>query len=352
MNKKNILIVTLLAVLVLGFIVFKSGLFTSEKDLKFSDIILAPDKNLILKYGQNFDLTLNEDKLKFSDSIIVVLNKTTRIDVSSSYILTLPTENLLLGPHFVDVTVWKKGSSKSISLPFKIVSDVMPTPSMFSIVRKIPHDAKSYTQGLEFHNGVLYESGGQYGESMIRKVNPTTGAVIKSIEVPKEFFAEGLTILNNKVYQLTWQEGIMMIYDEELNLISKPGFKSATGEGWGMCNDGKSLIISDGSNKLTWVNPETLVPEKTLHVYAGQKEVIYLNELEYVEGYIYANIYTTNQIAKIEASSGRVIHVYEFESLKKENTDGEVFNGIAYLPSSGTFIVTGKNWKNMYEVRM
>ncbi len=352
MNKKNILIIALLSILLLSFIVFKSGLFISEKDLKFSDIVMSPDKNLILKYGQNFDLVLNEEKLKSRDSITVILNKTRRIDASTTYKLNIPTQNLLLGPHFVDVTVWKNGNSKSISLPIKIVSDVAATPSMFSIVRKIPHDAKSYTQGLEFHNGVLYESGGQYGESLIRKVNPTTGAVIKSVDVPKEFFAEGLTILDGKVYQLTWQEGIMMIYDGELNLISKSGFKSATGEGWGMCNDGKSLIISDGSNKLTWVNPVTLMAEKTIPVYAGQQEVNYLNELEYVEGFIYANIYTTNQIAKIEASTGRVIHVYEFESLKKENADGEVFNGIAYIPVSGTFIVTGKNWKNMYEIRM
>lgn len=352
MNKKNGLILLLIGLLVLGFVFFKSGLFVNEKDLKFVDIIESPDKNLLVKYGQNFDLTLNEEKLKSRDSITIKLDKNKSLVFNGQYILNIPTETLGLGMHFIEVTTWKKGNSKTVTLPFKIISDVLPTPSMFSVVRKIEHDSKAYTQGLEWHNGFLYESGGQYGQSLIRKVNASTGEVIKTVDVPKEFFAEGLTILNGKVYQLTWQEGIMIIYDEDLNLLNKSGFRSATGEGWGMCNDGSSLIISDGSNKLTWVDPDKLTPQKTLHVYAGHQEVNYLNELEYVDGYIYANIYTTNQIAKIEASTGRVLNVYEFESLKKDNSDGEVFNGVAYLPKSGTFIVTGKNWKNMYEVRM
>lgn len=352
MSKKNVLILTLLSILVLSFIIFRTGIFTSPKDLKFADIIVTPDKNHVVKYGQNFEMQLNENNLKGYDSIIVVMNKNIRLPLETSFKVVINTKNIGLGPHFVDVTLWKKEKSNTVALPFNIVSDLNVAQSMYSIVRKLAHDDKAYTQGLEYHNGFLYESGGQYGESLIRKVQPSNGVVVKTVEVPKEFFAEGLTILNDKVYQLTWKEGIMLIYDEELNILSKSGFRSATGEGWGMCNDGTNLIISDGSNKLTWIDPETLQPLKTIHVYAGQKEVNYLNELEFVDGFIYANIYTTHQIAKIEASTGRVTNVYEFESLKMENTEGEVFNGIAFLPKSGTFMVTGKNWKNMYEVRM
>lgn len=352
MKKRGFLITGLFVILVFVFIIFKTGYFVLEKDLKFTDIILSPDKNQMIRYGESFNLQLNGEKLNSRDSLIVMLDKDERIEFGGNYTITVPSDKLKMGPHFLDVTVWKKGHSKTVTLPFKVVSDILPTPSMFSVVRRISHDPEAYTQGLEWHNGILYESGGQYGQSLIRKVDPKTGKVIKSVDVPEEFFAEGLTVLNGKVYQLTWQEGIMLIYDEDLQILSKSGFRSATGEGWGMCNDGQSIIISDGSNILTWVDPEKLTPQKTIHVYAGQQEVNYLNELEYVDGFIYAHIYTTNQIARIEAATGKVLNVYEFDSLKKENTDGEVFNGVAYLPESGTFMVTGKNWKNMYEVRM
>lgn len=352
MKKRSIFISGLVLMLLAAFVIFKTGFFKGEDELRFSDIILSPDKNLMVKHSEYLDVQLNEEKLTSRDSVIILLDINERLAFDGKYTIRISTENLTLGPHFVDVTTWKKGNAKTVTLPFKVVSDVMPSPTMFSVVRKMSHDPRAYTQGLEWHNGFLYESGGQYGQSLIRKVHPGTGEVMKSVDVPQEFFAEGLTVLNGKVYQLTWQEGIMIIYDENLNLISKSGFRSATGEGWGMCNDGENIIISDGSNKLTWVDPEKLTPLKTLQVYAGQQEVNYLNELEYVDGYIYAHIYTTNQIAKIDATTGKVWNVYEFDTLKKENPDGEVFNGIAYLPESGTFIVTGKNWKNMYEVRM
>ena len=122
-------------------------------------------------------------------------------------------------------------------------------------MKTINRDTNSYTQGFEIADGILYESGGQIGRSLIRKVNLKTGAVIKSVETDKNLFAEGLTVLNDKVYQLTWQNGVCLIYDKDLNLIKKTGFKTTNGEGWGLCNNGKSLIVSDGSNKLSFLNP-------------------------------------------------------------------------------------------------
>ena len=156
--------------------------------------------------------------------------------------------------------------------------------------------------------------------------------------------------MNDKVYQLTWKEGQCIIYDEDLKEIKKIGFRSTTGEGWGICNDGVSLILSDGSHKLTYLNPETFAIEKVMEVYAGSTPVNYLNELEYVNGVIYANIYTTNQIAQIDAKTGKVTGVIELTSLKNENPTGEVLNGIAYQKSSNTFFMTGKYWDKTYEI--
>ena len=202
------------------------------------------------------------------------------------------------------------------------------------------------------HNSVLYESGGQTGQSLIRKVDPKNARVLKKVSLPGDYFGEGLTILDDKVYQLTWQNGVCLVYDLDLNLLNKIHFKSSNGEGWGICNDGKRLIISDGTNRLTYVHPESFEIEKVVYVYAGDKEVSLLNELEYVNGYIYANIYTTDQIVKIDAATGKAVAVANLPGLDKANPKGDVFNGIAWDAGNQSFIVTGKNWGKLYHVKI
>jgi glutamine cyclotransferase len=187
---------------------------------------------------------------------------------------------------------------------------------------------------------------------MLRKINPNTGQVLKTVELDKKYFAEGLTILNDKLYLLTWKELEILIYDLELNLIDKKPLNTTTGEGWGICNDGKSLIISDGSHRLTFVNPENLVVEKVLEVFGGNKPARFLNELEFANGNIYANIYTQTQVVVIEPHSGRILNIPELRILKAENVDADVLNGIAFNPETNTFFVTGKYWKNLYEIKM
>lgn len=342
----------LLLILLVAFVVYIwPKLPFNEKELRFPDIIKSPDVNSTVVVGKPFVLTLNESKLGTADSIVIKLNEKRVKSLSGTYMFELDTKTLPLGFHKANVTVHRDAKMKEVEIPFIVVSDITPVPVTYTKLSTITHDHKTYTQGLEFADGILYESGGQYGQSKIRKVNAKTGVVIKNVDLSAELFTEGLTILNDKLYQITYKEGICFIYDMSLNLLKKTNFRSTTGEGWGLCNDGKSLILSDGSNKLTFLNPETLAIEKTISVYAAEKEVTYLNELEFVEGYIYANIYTTNQIAKIDASNGKVISVTDFEALKNENKDGEVFNGIAYNPATKTFLITGKYWKNMYEIR-
>ena len=322
-----------------------------KKEWRYSDIVVSPDVNSKVAIGAPLMIKLNEEKLSDVDSVIVRYPGN-KADAKSNFGYTINTSGLPLGNHTAEITVHDGKKSKTVSLPFVITSDINPTSANFNKLSQIAHDKKSYTQGLEFANGVLYESTGQYNESTIKKVNHKTGQNIKSIPLAPEYFGEGLTILNNKVYQITWKESTCFVYDEQLNLLKKAGFRTITGEGWGLTNDGTSLIVSDGSNKLTYVHPETFAVEKIISVFAGPNEVQYLNELEYVDGFIYANIYTTNQIAKLEAKSGKVIAVYDLSALKNENQDGEVLNGIAYNPASKTFFITGKYWGKMYEVKL
>lgn len=349
MQLRSKLILALLAIVIIAFIVM--NIFPSrEVILRYPDIVKSPTINTNLTYGKSLDISFNEEKLKSYDSIVVRKDQKLIGKLINEYSLSVNTSEYDLGYHKLEVSVYKKGKVRTIDLPFIIVSDILPTELFFTKVRTIAHDPKAYTQGFEIHNNILYESSGQYGASSIRKVNIKTGQLIAEKKLDPSFFAEGLTVMNGKVYQITWKEGQCIIYDEDLKELKKVGFRSTNGEGWGICNDGLSIILSDGSNKLSYINPETFAVEKVMEIYAGNTPVNYLNELEYVNGFIYANIYTTNQIAKIEAKTGKVLGVIELSSLKNENPNGEVLNGIAYQKSSNTFFVTGKYWDKTYEI--
>jgi glutaminyl-peptide cyclotransferase len=349
MSLRSKLILALLAIVCIAFIVMK--VFPAKDvTLRYPDIVKSPTLNTNLPFGKSLDITFNDEKLSDYDSIVVRKDQKTLEKLIGKYAISVNTSAYTLGYHKLDVSVYKKGKPRTVELPFVIVSDIVPKELLFTKIQTITHDAKSYTQGFEIYNNIMYESSGQYSASSIRKVNLKTGQLINEKKLDPSFFAEGLTVLIGKVYQLTWKEGQCIIYDEDLKEIKKIGFRSTNGEGWGICNDGVSLIISDGSNKLSYINPETFAVEKVMEIYAGNTPVNYLNELEYVNGYIYANIYTTNQIAKIEAKTGKVLGVIELSSLKNENPNGEVLNGIAYQKSTNTFFVTGKYWDKTYEI--
>lgn len=346
-HKKTIYLMIAVAIIISVVIFYP----TKKKELRFSDIVISPDINSSIPSGTPLAIKLNQETLQDKDSIIIKFGET-YMTMKDDFNYSIATTTLPLGYHAVDISVFDDKKSKTVALPFFITSDIKPTNSSFTSLSRISHDKKSYTQGFEFYNGILYESTGQYKESTIRKINPKNGQNIKTVSIGGEFFGEGLTILKGKVYQITWKESTCFVYDDQLNLIKKTGFRTTTGEGWGLCNDGTSLIVSDGSNKLTFLNPETFAVEKIMSVYAGANEMQNLNELEYVDGYIYANIYTTNQIVKIDAKSSKVVSVFDFTSLKNQNQDGEVLNGIAFNPSSKSFFITGKYWGNMYEVKL
>lgn len=216
------------------------------------------------------------------------------------------------------------------------------------------HDLKAYTQGFLLHDGLLYESTGLRGESSLRQVDPETGDVLKSVTVPEEYFAEGLELVGDKLIQLTWQENVAFVYD--LNTFEQIGTFDYTGEGWGLCADDQWLYMSDGSPFLSLRDPETFeLVHQGMVTYQGQP-VYNLNELECVGEYVYANIWKTNFIVQIDKMNGVVVAVIDAsELLTAEETaalgDQDVLNGIAYQPDTDTFLITGKRWPKMFEVR-
>ncbi len=231
-------------------------------------------------------------------------------------------------------------------------SSAQSRPTELRIIRQIPRDTRSFTQGLELYNGTLYESGGLYGESLLRTVNPETAEVKKTIPIEATFFAEGLTILDGRLFQLTWKEETAFVYDvATLTFLEEFPYE---GEGWGLANDGKALIMSNGSAELTFRNPETFQAFRTVTVTYNGKPVLGLNELEYARGHIYANVLGEDAILKIAPGSGRVVQVIEATMLrpKAQRTPLQVLNGIAYNPATDRFLLTGKQWPALFEVEL
>ncbi len=223
----------------------------------------------------------------------------------------------------------------------------------YKIVNTYPHDTNSFTQGLIFDKGVLYESTGLIGRSAVKIVDLKTGKTLKSHELPDNYFGEGIAIIENKIIQLTWRSKTGFVYDKKtLKLIKKFSYQT---QGWGITYDGKYLIISDGSAVLYFMDPNTFKVVGTLEVYGDNGKVSKLNELEYINGEIYANIWGIEKIARINSKTGRVTAWIDLSGLlsdqdKKNRVD--VLNGIAFNSDKGRLFVTGKLWPKMFEIEL
>lgn len=213
-----------------------------------------------------------------------------------------------------------------------------------------PHDPAAYTQGLLIDGSVLYESTGIYGQSSIRQVDPATGEVKRNRLVPQEYFAEGLALVDGRLIQITWQEQKAFVYNAaDFQPVAELRYD---GEGWGLCWDGQRLVMSDGSNRLTFRDPKTFAVQGSVGVTLAGQPVAQLNELECVDGVIYANVWQSEEILRIDPKDGRVTAVIDASGLlsMEERRRVDVLNGIAWDPAKKTFLITGKLWPKMFEV--
>jgi glutaminyl-peptide cyclotransferase len=225
--------------------------------------------------------------------------------------------------------------------------------SQYEVINTWPHDRSAYTQGLVYDNGVLLESTGREGQSSLRRVELQSGKVLNQVNVPRPYFGEGIALRNGKLFQLTWQHGVGFIYDAAT--FDKLGEFNYSGEGWGLTTDGDSLILSDGSHRLRFLDPETFAVRKTTSVLDGGRPIGNLNELEYVKGEIYANIWHAQRIARIDPASGRVngwIDLTGLSDLSGATDEEGVLNGIAYDAAGDRLFVTGKLWAKLFEIRL
>lgn len=262
--------------------------------------------------------------------------------------------NLLLALPFILLAACGGNDVKTNTQTPATTNSNEPATLTYTITNQYPHDTTTYTEGLEFYNHTLYESGGQYGSSKLVSVDLTTGKDLQKTPLDKKYFGEGITILNNKIYQMTWKEKTCFVYDAKT--FAKLKTFTYDGEGWGMTHNGKQIIMSDGSNNLYFRDPETFKVLSIVGVTDNNGPVANINELEYINGYILANIWQTDVIIKIDPESGKVLGKADFAGTKEKYfpellDKAEVLNGIAYDSTTKRLFITGKYWPKIFEVK-
>ena len=350
----------LFAFIILGSVLVNCNGSKKSKTNSFS----FNQKELKSQYTSNDALKLqvdNAENVKI-DSIVYFLNDKKVGSKKDATPFEYQWKNQKLGYVAIKAIVYSEGIANETSSRVEMISDIQPKLLTYKILNTYPHDVKSYTQGLEFYRDTLYESTGNgagngtgiRGISSLRKTDYKTGKVYKQVDLENAMFGEGITVLNNKVVQLTYTEMTAFVYDADTfkRLKSFPYFKEKM-QGWGLTNDGKNLYMSDGSEKIWIVNPETFKEIDYINIYIGANKVKNVNELEWVNDRIYGNVYLRDAIAKINPQTGAVEAILDLKDLKSKVTqhpDLDVLNGIAYNAKTKTFFVTGKNWDKMFEI--
>lgn len=347
MNKFNLLLL-----FILNFLFFSCG---SNNGNKKSDFSIKFDENKTeFKLNEQLKASIVNSKNKNIDSVSFYLGDQ-YLNSSISGNLDFNLQDALLGNHSIKAIVYTDETTDTLSKTVKILNTQAPQVYTYEIVNTYPHDVTSYTQGLEFHGDTLYESIGQYGRSKLRKIDLESGEVLKEIKLDDQYFAEGLTILNDKLYQLTWQENEGFIYDlETFEKTGTFGYNQSK-EGWGLCNNGEKIFKSDGTEKIWILDPETLAEKSFIQPSTNSSIYKQFNELEWVNGKIYANTYQRDGVAIINPENGAIEGLVNFKNLRNKVTQHDkldVLNGIAYNPKNEKLYVTGKNWDKIFEVRI
>lgn len=346
-----------LLLLFLGVFLCSCGENAASKKSAFSLNFI----NKTEKYQLGDTLKVEVESLtnKIVDSVAYFLHEERISETRGNENLSMVLSDEKLGKWELTARVFSEQETFEISKEFTILHDTPPATYTYKVIATYPHAPDAYTQGLEFYRDTLYESTGQYGESSLRKVNFRTGEVLNSVQLDQSYFAEGMTILEDKVYQLTWREGEGFIYDiDTFERIGNFAYNQSK-EGWGLTNDGEKFYKSDGTEKIWILNAETLAEEGYIQTVAHNGIKTQLNELEWVDGKIYANTYQHNGVAIINPENGAIEGVINFSGLRdqlgnKEDLDptNDVLNGIAYNRNNGKLYVTGKNWDKLFEVEI
>lgn len=318
--------------------------------------ISSPTNRAKFKSGSSVSISVSiKDNSKKIDSVqIYIDDKMEKTLTAAPYSYQWNTTGSKLGTKKISTAAYTNSTRENKSVYIDIISDIVPAVLKSTTVKTYPHNKESFTEGLFYDGKFLYESTGLNEKSAIMKVQLETGNILKSAKLDKQYFGEGITMLNGKIFQLTWQSKVGFIYDAET--FQKTGEFNYNTEGWGMSNNGRELIMTDGTNIIYFLDPISLKVLYTLPVYDDKGPLQSLNEIEFVNGEIYANVWRTDIVLIIDAQTGKVKSLIDLSELTvgetKKNPNVDVLNGIAWNAKNGTLLVTGKFWQNIYEIKL
>ncbi len=319
--------------------------------------IIKPENSGIYKCGDSVEVRFRiRDRNIRLDSVVIKTGRGYTATYSGNLSnLYWPTENASVGQNIIKATLFYNDSLKeSHSVAITLLSDIIPKSYKYRVMGSYPHDAAAFTQGLIHHDGYLLESTGQKGKSSLRKVNIATGEIVQIVNLDPSFFGEGITILQDKIYQLTWTTQTGFIYSlEDLGLLKK--FNYPNDEGWGLASMDGNLVMTDGSSFLYVVEPEYFTQIEQIDVLNHKGRVTQLNELEYINGKILANVLGESYIVVIDPKNGKVTGEIELKEIIPDGLEKDmhkVLNGIAYDKETGHLFITGNYWPLLYEIKM
>ncbi len=303
-----------------------------------------------LNVNEKLSFTVTEKNNKPIDSVRYYLDGK-RLSANSD----INIQNNRLGKHAVSATVFFGEKQKQLTNTIHFLAAKAPEIYVYEIVNEFPHDKDAFTQGFEFHNGFLYESTGQYGESSLRKVNLETGEVLQKHDLDKKYFGEGMTIFGNNAYLLTWQSKKGFVFDLETFYLKNEFVYNQSKEGWGLTHNADKLIKSDGTERIWFLNTETQKEETFIEIYTNKRKADDLNELEYINGKIYANMWQRNSIVIVNPANGAIEGIADLKGLQSkagQSGNDHVLNGIAYDATNDRLFVTGKRWNKVFEIKL
>lgn len=350
--------VTLLIISFTSIVLFNCAQSSKQPRKPVTSIRIQPDKNSYTT-GDKVTVILNtktkDGTLLKSELFLDEKSLFTTKNIESSYVIE--TADIMPGTHYLKVVATKEGDiSGENYAAFLLLPKNPPAKYGYKIIDSHPHDPLHFTQGLEIKDGYLYEGTGREGHSGIFKIDLNSWKTVLEHKIENKHFGEGITIINDKLYELTYKSKIAFVYDlNNFQLLKTWSFKSA--EGWGLANDGKYLIMSDGSENLTFIDPATFSVAKKIQVCNNAGLVKNLNELEYIKGEIWANVWMTDKIVRINPNTGEIVGEIDLTGLlgtlrSNQNEEEDVLNGIAFDPAKNKIYVTGKLWPKIFEIEL